>query len=224
MNDRPHQVIGVLPDVPQYPREVDVYMPTSACPFRSDRRTTESRDARMMQAFARLRPGVTLEKAHADLDIVAAGLQARYPEVLPPGRRLPRRGHSPPAGADPFVPPDPAGAAGHRGLRPADRLRQRRQPDGRAHGAARARDLDPVGARRDPRPPAPAAPHREHAAGARRRGHRPAARRLGRRSPRDVRGAVHRRAPTRSASTAPSCSTPSRCRSPPAWSLARCRR
>jgi hypothetical protein len=35
MNDRPHTVIGVLPDVPHYPNAVDVYMPTSACPFRS---------------------------------------------------------------------------------------------------------------------------------------------------------------------------------------------
>ena len=35
MNDRPHQVIGILPPVPQYPLELDVYMPTSACPFRS---------------------------------------------------------------------------------------------------------------------------------------------------------------------------------------------
>ena len=35
MNDRPHQVVGILPPVPQYPTEVDVYMPTSACPFRS---------------------------------------------------------------------------------------------------------------------------------------------------------------------------------------------
>ena len=80
MNDRPHQVVGVLPAVPEYPREVDVYMPTSACPFRSNPRTIESRDARMMQAFARLKPGVTLEKARADLDIVAAGLQSRYPD------------------------------------------------------------------------------------------------------------------------------------------------
>src|SRR4051812_565242 len=29
MNDKPHTVIGVLPRVPQYPLEVDVYMPTS---------------------------------------------------------------------------------------------------------------------------------------------------------------------------------------------------
>jgi len=81
MNDRPHQVIGVLPDVPQYPLEVDVYMPTSACPFRSNPRMVNEREARMMQAFARIRPEVTLEKARADLDIVAAGLQARYPET-----------------------------------------------------------------------------------------------------------------------------------------------
>src|SRR5262245_19315127 len=35
MNDRPHTVIGVLPSTPLYPNEVDVYMPTSACPFRA---------------------------------------------------------------------------------------------------------------------------------------------------------------------------------------------
>ena len=34
MNDRIHTVIGVLPPIPQYPDENDIYMPTSACPFR----------------------------------------------------------------------------------------------------------------------------------------------------------------------------------------------
>ncbi|HLK53054.1 MAG TPA: ABC transporter permease, partial [Candidatus Angelobacter sp.] len=32
MNDKVHTVIGVLPPVPQYPRENDVYMPSVACP------------------------------------------------------------------------------------------------------------------------------------------------------------------------------------------------
>jgi putative ABC transport system permease protein len=32
MNNRPHTVIGVLPNIPQYPVENDVYMPTSQCP------------------------------------------------------------------------------------------------------------------------------------------------------------------------------------------------
>jgi predicted permease len=81
MNDRPHQVIGILPPVPQYPDDVDVYMPTSACPFRSRDAFIQRRDMRMMQSFARLKPGVTLEKARADLDVVAAGLQTGYPDV-----------------------------------------------------------------------------------------------------------------------------------------------
>src|SRR5579871_3095931 len=36
MNDRPHTVIGVLPDFPQYPVDEDVYMSTSACPYRAN--------------------------------------------------------------------------------------------------------------------------------------------------------------------------------------------
>jgi predicted permease len=83
MNDRPHQVVGVLPPVPQYPLEVDVYMPTTACPFRSSPQMIEARDGRMMQAFARLRPGVTLDKARADLSVVAAGMQQSYPDFYP---------------------------------------------------------------------------------------------------------------------------------------------
>ena len=31
MNDRPHRVIGVLPNVPHYPQENDVYMPVLSC-------------------------------------------------------------------------------------------------------------------------------------------------------------------------------------------------
>ncbi|MEO5897212.1 MAG: ABC transporter permease [Vicinamibacterales bacterium] len=83
MNDRPHQVIGVLPAVPAYPEEVDVYMPTSACPFRSSPRARENRDFRMMRAFGRLRSGVTLSKARADLAIVADHLQKDFPKFYP---------------------------------------------------------------------------------------------------------------------------------------------
>jgi putative ABC transport system permease protein len=43
MNDRIHTVIGVLPPVPQYPAENDVYMPTSSCPFRSSPFTVNTR-------------------------------------------------------------------------------------------------------------------------------------------------------------------------------------
>ena len=83
MNDRPHEVIGVLPPVPQYPEEVDVYMPTSACPFRSAERMRTDRNARMVSALARIREGVPLDKARADIDVVAARLQQDYPTSYP---------------------------------------------------------------------------------------------------------------------------------------------
>jgi predicted permease len=83
MNDRPHEVIGVLPPIPQYPEEVDVFMPTSACPFRSSEGMKTDRDARMMSAFGRVRDRVTLDKARADLDIVASRLQKDHPASYP---------------------------------------------------------------------------------------------------------------------------------------------
>ena len=84
MNDKPHTVIGILPPVPQYPLDVDVYMPSSACPFRSSAQTIETRQARMLTAFARVRPGVPLAKSQADLDIAAAQLPRLYPGDYPP--------------------------------------------------------------------------------------------------------------------------------------------
>ena len=80
MNDRVHTVIGVLPPIPQYPNENDVYMPTSACPFRSSARMIGNRDARMMSVFARMKPGVTLEQSRADLTPIARQLEAEYPK------------------------------------------------------------------------------------------------------------------------------------------------
>jgi predicted permease len=87
MNDRPHQVIGVLPPVPQYPLDVDVYMPTSACPFRSSKPALENRSFRIVgTAFGRLKPGVSLEKCHADLSVVSSQLQQDYPQEYPKER------------------------------------------------------------------------------------------------------------------------------------------
>jgi putative ABC transport system permease protein len=83
MNDRIHTVIGVLPPVPQYPDENDVYMPTSACPFRSSPNFIANRRSRMMNVFARMKPGVDVRQAQADLSGVAANLQKAYPDVYP---------------------------------------------------------------------------------------------------------------------------------------------
>lgn len=83
MNDRVHTVVGVLPPVPQYPNENDVYMPTSACPWRSNKTHLEMRDMRMMEVFGRMKPGVTVAQASADMSSIAAGLKATYPKSYP---------------------------------------------------------------------------------------------------------------------------------------------
>jgi len=83
MNDRPHTVIGVLPQIPQYPDENDVYMPTSACPFRSEDKFIANRTARMMQVFGRISDGETVQSVQQDLDTIAGRLQQDHPEVYP---------------------------------------------------------------------------------------------------------------------------------------------
>jgi putative ABC transport system permease protein len=84
MNNRPHTVIGVLPPIPEYPSESDVYMPTVNCPFRSSPQTIENRQARLLSVvFGRLKPGATLEQAQSDIDAVAGNLQATYQDVYP---------------------------------------------------------------------------------------------------------------------------------------------
>ncbi len=85
MNDRVHTVIGVLPPVPQYPDENDVYMPTTACPFRSRPATVANRQARMVQVFGRMKSGMGVRQAQADLSGVAANLQQAYPKDYPEG-------------------------------------------------------------------------------------------------------------------------------------------
>ena len=87
MNDQPHTVIGVLPPIPQYPRDNDVYMPTSACPFRArgEAQMHENRTAfRGMTAFGRLRGGVSVEQFATDLATVAGRLQQDFPDTYDP--------------------------------------------------------------------------------------------------------------------------------------------
>jgi predicted permease len=83
MNDRPHTVVGVLPPIPGYPDDNDVYMPVHACPFRSADRTENDRSAGMLNVFGRLKPGVSLAAARKDLDAIAAHWVHDYPKDYP---------------------------------------------------------------------------------------------------------------------------------------------
>jgi predicted permease len=84
MNDRPHIVIGVLPQIPQYPADRDVYMTTTSCPFRSSQQSISSRTAfRGLAVFGRRKPEASTEWCRADLSVVASRLRKDYPNVYP---------------------------------------------------------------------------------------------------------------------------------------------
>src|ERR1700719_1001027 len=80
MNDKPHTVVGILPPFPQYPEQNDVYMPSVACPFRSDPSLIANRRGRMLRLFGRMKPGVKPAQAEADLSTIAASMQREYPD------------------------------------------------------------------------------------------------------------------------------------------------
>ncbi len=87
MNDKAHTVVGVLPPVPPYPEDNEVYMPTTACPFRGNPEATQARNARMLTAFARLARGASLERAQSEVKAAAAQMRADHPEDYPPDQQ-----------------------------------------------------------------------------------------------------------------------------------------
>jgi putative ABC transport system permease protein len=88
MNDRPHTVVGVLPNVPHYPQENDVYMPSSACPFRAaaEKRIDQNpRAFATLNVFGKLKPGVSRERAAAAVDVICRRFAADDKTAYRPG-------------------------------------------------------------------------------------------------------------------------------------------
>jgi putative ABC transport system permease protein len=83
MNDRVGTIIGVLPPLPVYPDNNDIWMPAGQCPFRSAPQVMTSRTGRLLQGFAVTKPGVTSEAAQRQLDAASRNLHAAYPESYP---------------------------------------------------------------------------------------------------------------------------------------------
>jgi predicted permease len=87
MNDKQHAIVGVLPPFPQYPDMNDIYMPTSACPFRAQSEATMASNFRSFSAlsvFGWLRDGVTAEQASAEIQAVAATFPRDHANDYPP--------------------------------------------------------------------------------------------------------------------------------------------
>jgi predicted permease len=89
LNGEPYEIVGVLPRDFSVPRSVlptlgvvengDVFLPLPLAPAAADVRTAED-----YNILARLRPGVTLQAAQAELDALTGRLRRDHPEIYPP--------------------------------------------------------------------------------------------------------------------------------------------
>ena len=75
VNSRPHTVIGVMPPQFRFPENQYLWLPLSEFAI------SQSRGARGLEVFGRLRDGVTLEQAQREGDAVAATLAGAFPDT-----------------------------------------------------------------------------------------------------------------------------------------------
>ncbi len=83
MNDRVHEIVGVLPPRPQFPVAGDIFLPISACPTRSDPAFIADPSARMMWAYARLDDETDVAAAGQRADSLLSALAAADPAPYP---------------------------------------------------------------------------------------------------------------------------------------------
>jgi putative ABC transport system permease protein len=86
LNGKSFTVVGVMPAGFQFPIEavpVELWVSSSIDGEKSDPKDpaqNEQRGAHFLQGVARLKPGVTIEQAQADLSAIAAKLEQQYPD------------------------------------------------------------------------------------------------------------------------------------------------
>src|SRR4029450_1381921 len=77
LNGAGHTVVGVMPAGFVFPfRDAEIAVPIA---LRGDRRRTD-RGANFLRVIARLKPGVTIAQARADLNTIARRLQRDFPD------------------------------------------------------------------------------------------------------------------------------------------------
>jgi putative ABC transport system permease protein len=75
LNDEPYTVIGVLPGNSEFDRRAaELWIPLAFPP-------QVARDYHYLGAVARLKPGVSLQQAQAEMSAIAEGIATRYPDV-----------------------------------------------------------------------------------------------------------------------------------------------
>jgi putative ABC transport system permease protein len=80
-----YTIIGVMPQEFEFPKGADVWAPLTAS---MTQRSVENRGVVFLQAVGRLKPGVTIEQANAELNTITARLAQQYPETNATGHQV----------------------------------------------------------------------------------------------------------------------------------------
>jgi len=79
-------VVGVLPPIPLFPDENDVFVPPAACSVRSSEYAVSNRKARMLSLFGRLAPGATAAQVRSEIASLVGGWRRDNPDLYPEER------------------------------------------------------------------------------------------------------------------------------------------
>src|SRR6266487_1833707 len=78
LNGKPYTILGVMSAGFEFPYKVDLWLPLG--PFSAEASWQKRDNHPGLFGLARLKPGVALEKARTDLDVIAVRLEQQYPE------------------------------------------------------------------------------------------------------------------------------------------------
>jgi putative ABC transport system permease protein len=78
LDGQSYRVVGVMQDGFQFPRGVDLWLPSE---FDADALGPGARGAHYLRVMARLRPGVSMEKAQAEMAAISKRLEQQYPKT-----------------------------------------------------------------------------------------------------------------------------------------------
>jgi len=74
LDGAPYTVIGIMPHEFRFPELAEIWVPLRRSPV-------EGRGSHSLSALGRLKPGITMEQARTDLDMIAQRLAAEYPDT-----------------------------------------------------------------------------------------------------------------------------------------------
>ncbi|MBA2340745.1 MAG: ABC transporter permease [Pyrinomonadaceae bacterium] len=80
-----YTIVGVMPPEFDFPKGAEMWAPLRAS---MNQRTVENRGNVFLQAIGRLKPGVTIEQANAEMNTIIAQLARQYPEANAGGHRV----------------------------------------------------------------------------------------------------------------------------------------